>query len=60
MISTELLVRCLADGARMKELDVRHRPRTAGRQSGNDPRVVARAFGELAVLRRQLGRAAPH
>jgi glycosyltransferase involved in cell wall biosynthesis len=59
MISTELLVRCLADGARMKELDVRHRPRTAGRQSGNDPRVVARAFGELAVLRRQLGRVAP-
>lgn len=59
MISTELLVRCLADGARLKELAVRHRPRTAGRQSGNDPRVIARAFRELAALRRQLGRVAP-
>jgi glycosyltransferase involved in cell wall biosynthesis len=59
MISTELLVRCLAEGARLKELDVRHRPRTAGRQSGNDPRVVARAFKELAALRRQLGPVAP-
>jgi glycosyltransferase involved in cell wall biosynthesis len=59
MISTELLVRCLADGARVKELAVRHRPRTAGRQSGNHPRVIARAFRELAALRRQLGRVAP-
>jgi glycosyltransferase involved in cell wall biosynthesis len=59
MISTELLVRCLDEGARLKELGVRHRPRTAGRQSGNHPRVVARAFRELAVLRRQLGRVAP-
>ena len=59
MISTELLVLCLAEGARLKELGVRHRPRTAGRQSGNDPRVVARAFRELATLRRQLGRVAP-
>ncbi len=56
MISTELLVRCLAGGARLKELGVRHRPRTAGSQSGNNPRVIARAFRELALLRRQLGR----
>lgn len=59
MISVELLVRCLADGARLKELGVHHRPRTAGTQSGNNPRVVARAFRELAALRRQLGRASP-
>ena len=58
MISTELLVRLLGDGARLKQLVVRHRPRTAGRQSGNDPRVVLRAFRELATLRRQLGRVA--
>jgi glycosyltransferase involved in cell wall biosynthesis len=56
MISTELLVRCLADGARLKQLEVRHRPRTAGRPSGNDPRVVLCAFRELSALRRRLGR----
>ena len=55
MISTELIVRCLAEGARLKELDVRHRPRVAGRQSGTDPRVVARAFRELVVARRRIG-----
>ena len=57
MISTELLVRCLAGGARLQQLEVRHRPRTAGRPSGNDPRVVLRAFRELWTLRRRLGRA---
>ncbi len=58
MISTELLVRCLAEGARLQQLEVRHRPRTAGRPSGNDPRVVLRAFRELSALRRRLGRVA--
>jgi glycosyltransferase involved in cell wall biosynthesis len=54
MISTELLVRASAGGARIAELDVEHRPRVAGKQSGADPRVVARAFRELAGLRREL------
>jgi glycosyltransferase involved in cell wall biosynthesis len=58
MISTELLVRCLGDGARVKQLPVRHRPRASGQQSGNDPRVVLRAFRELWALRRKLGRIA--
>jgi glycosyltransferase involved in cell wall biosynthesis len=58
MISTELLVRCLGDGARVKQLPVRHRPRVSGHQSGNDPRVVLRAFHELWALRRKLGRIA--
>lgn len=56
MISTELLVRCLERGARIKQLPVRHRPRVAGKQTGNDPRVVARAFRELFSARRELGR----
>jgi glycosyltransferase involved in cell wall biosynthesis len=55
MISTELVLRCLAQGARLKELGVKHRPRRAGRQSGTNPRVVARAFRELMSARRQLG-----
>jgi glycosyltransferase involved in cell wall biosynthesis len=55
MISTELIVRTLARGARVKEIGVHHRPRRAGRQSGVRPRVVGRAFRELLATRRQLG-----
>jgi hypothetical protein len=56
MISTELLVKCLAAGGRMEEVGVHHRARVAGEQSGANPRVVARAFRELATLRRALRR----
>jgi FixJ family two-component response regulator len=55
MISTELVVRCLAQDASLQELGVRHRPRRADHQSGTSPRVVARAFHELLSARRQLG-----
>jgi glycosyltransferase involved in cell wall biosynthesis len=54
MISTELVVKCLTSGGRLEELGVHHRPRVAGEQSGANPRVVARAFFELARLRRSL------
>jgi glycosyl transferase family 2 len=54
MISTELLVQCLGAGGRLEQLGVHHRARVAGRQSGASPRVVARAFRELAVLHRSL------
>ncbi len=54
MISTELVVRCIAAGGRLEELGVHHRPRVAGKQSGASPRVVARAFRELLRLRRGL------
>ncbi|MBI5104417.1 MAG: glycosyltransferase family 2 protein [Solirubrobacterales bacterium] len=56
MISTELLVKCRAAGGRMEEVGVHHRARVAGEQSGANPRVVARAFRELATLRRALRR----
>ena len=59
MISTELLVKCLAAGARLEELGVHHRARVAGEQSGASPRVVLRAFGELARLRSSLRALAP-
>jgi glycosyltransferase involved in cell wall biosynthesis len=58
VISTELLVKLLAGGARLKEIGVHHRPRLAGTSSGANPRVVLRAFRELAGLRRAL-RATP-
>ncbi len=58
MISTELLVRCLAAGARMEEIGVHHRPRVAGVQSGASPRVVMRALRELSALRVSLRRLA--
>lgn len=48
LISTELLIACRAQGARIVEHGVRHRPRAAGEQSGGRPAVVARAFAELA------------
>jgi glycosyltransferase involved in cell wall biosynthesis len=54
MISAELVVRAKARGARMAELPVEHRPRIAGEPSGANPRVVLRAFRELAELRREL------
>ena len=54
MVSTELMVRSIRAGARIEERDVVHMRRTAGRQSGLSPRVVARAFRELAVTRRAL------
>jgi glycosyltransferase involved in cell wall biosynthesis len=58
-ISTELLVRLLHRQARLGELPVVHQPRTAGRQSGTNPRVVTRALRELVRLRRRLGRPRP-
>ncbi len=54
MISTELLIQCLAAGGRLEQLGVHHRARVAGQQSGASPRVVARAFRELAALHRSL------
>jgi len=56
MISTELVVKLTARGARLFECDVAHRPRLAGEQSGASPRVVLRAFRELLVLRGDLRR----
>jgi glycosyltransferase involved in cell wall biosynthesis len=51
MISPELVARSLARGARLVEVDVAHRPRVAGAQSGASPRVILRALSELRALR---------
>jgi glycosyltransferase involved in cell wall biosynthesis len=51
MISPELVARSLARGARLVEVDVAHRPRASGNQSGANPRVILRALSELRSLR---------
>jgi glycosyltransferase involved in cell wall biosynthesis len=50
MISTELMARLAGRGAKVREVEVTHLPRTAGEQSGANLRVVARAFKELFAL----------
>lgn len=54
MITTELLAKLAARGARITEVEVRHLPRVAGEQSGNSVRVILRAFKELIALYRKL------
>jgi glycosyltransferase involved in cell wall biosynthesis len=54
VVSTELLVRAQAAGARIAELGVTHRPRPAGRSSGASPAVVLWAFRELRALRARM------
>jgi glycosyltransferase involved in cell wall biosynthesis len=56
MISTELAVKSRAEGARITEIGIPHHPRVAGKESGGSPRVVVRAFGELARMYRTLRR----
>ncbi len=54
MISTELLARARKLGYRFKEQGVHHLARTAGTQTGANPRVILRAFKELFQLYGQL------
>jgi glycosyltransferase involved in cell wall biosynthesis len=50
MISTELMVKVAARGARICEVEVGHLPRLAGEQSGANLKVITRAFVELFRL----------
>lgn len=49
-INAELLLAARHQGYRVVQWPVRHRARKAGRQSGNDPQVVARALAEILWL----------
>jgi glycosyltransferase involved in cell wall biosynthesis len=51
LVSTELLVRARRRGYRLMDVGVHHYPRTTGRATGADVRVVLRAFRELWQLR---------
>jgi hypothetical protein len=50
MVSTELIVHLAGSGHAIVERPVTHLPRTAGEPSGGNPKVIARAFRELAAL----------
>lgn len=54
MVSAELMVKLAASGRRIVEVAVSHYPRTAGTPGGASPRVIARAFRELARMHRPL------
>ncbi|MBM2809545.1 MAG: glycosyl transferase family 2 [Chloroflexi bacterium] len=52
--SAEFLVKARRCGFRIVELPVRHLPRTAGRPTGGNPRVILRAFRDIIKLRLRL------
>ena len=54
LVGPELLVKSRAAGARVAEVPVHHRVRSAGRQAGPGRRLAARTLRELADLRRTL------
>jgi len=54
LIDTEILARIARKGYRITQRGVHHYPRTAGRPTGANPRVVLRAFKELLKLRRRI------
>ena len=53
-ISTELLVKLRKNRKSIHQVGVQHLPRTAGKQTGANLRVIARAFRELFRLRGKL------
>ncbi len=54
LINTELFVKARRLGARVVEVPIPHYPRTAGKQTGANLRVVLRAFAELLALRAEM------
>ena len=56
LINTEILVLARRVHARIVEVPVHHYPRTSGRQTGANPRVVLRAFAELFAFRAEMRR----
>jgi glycosyltransferase involved in cell wall biosynthesis len=55
LVCTEMLVRARRSGYQLMNVGVHHYPRTTGRATGADVRVVARAFRELWRLRTHPG-----
>ena len=54
LIDTEILARAKRLGYTIGQVGVHHYPRTAGEQTGANPRVILRAFKELFVLRKEI------
>lgn len=51
LIATEILARAARKGYRITERGVHHYPRTAGKPTGGNPKVILRAFKEVIQLR---------
>ncbi len=56
LIDAEVLARAKRMGYSIGQIDVGHRPRLAGCQTGANVRVILRAFGELFRLRKDIRR----
>ena len=54
LISTEILARAVRKGYRITERGVHHYPRTAGKPTGGNLKVIFRAFRELWRLRKRI------
>ena len=54
LIDAEILARAAGKGYRITQKGVHHYPRTAGKQSGANIRVILRAFKELFELQRRI------
>jgi hypothetical protein len=54
LISAEILARAIRRGYSLTQKGVHHYPRTAGKQTGANLRVIFRAFKELLKLRRRI------
>jgi glycosyltransferase involved in cell wall biosynthesis len=50
LINAEIIARAVRKGYRITERGVHHYPRTAGKQTGANPKVILRAFKELFQL----------
>ncbi|MBN2271638.1 MAG: glycosyltransferase family 2 protein [Sedimentisphaerales bacterium] len=57
LIAAEILTRAVRKGCTITQTGVHHFPRTAGRQTGADLRVILRAFRELIKLRKKISSA---
>jgi glycosyltransferase involved in cell wall biosynthesis len=54
LFSPELLISLRRGGVRVRQVAVRHFPRTAGEEKGASPLVIARAIRDLVLLRLRL------
>ena len=54
LVDTEILARAVAKGYTIKQVGVRHFPRTAGKSTGANPLVILKAFKELLKLRNNI------
>ncbi|HLX68370.1 MAG TPA: glycosyltransferase family 2 protein [Verrucomicrobiae bacterium] len=56
LINAEILARAVRHGYAITQVGVHHFPRTRGRPTGANPRVIFRAFRELVTLYSQINR----